>query len=70
MLHSVTAPCVTIRAMDENLTDDELLANLIADATQDVLARIGNDADARYQFFLAFIDLANKTVGRESSRVQ
>lgn len=56
--------------MDEDLTDDELLANLIADVAQDVLAKIGNDADARYQFFRAFIELAKRTVGQDSRSVQ
>ena len=46
--------------MDEDLTDDELLANLIADVAQDVLAKIGSDPEARYQFFCAFIDLAKR----------
>ena len=56
--------------MDEDRTDDELLANLIADVAQDVLAKIGSDPKARYQFFRAFIALANKTVRRDSRNVQ
>ena len=42
-------------------TDDELLAMIVSVAA-DVLDRIGDDADARFQFFRDFVKLAEKTV--------
>lgn len=42
----------------DDLTDDEILAEAIADVAFDVLSRIGNDSDALYEFFRRFIELA------------
>jgi hypothetical protein len=35
----------------DDLNDDEILAEAIADVAFDVFSRIGNDPDARYAFF-------------------
>ena len=47
----------------DNLNDDEILAEAIADVAFDVLRRIGNDPDARYGFFKRFLALAQEVVG-------
>ena len=46
----------------DDLTDDELVADLIRNVATDVLERIGDDAEARYQYFRAFIDLSRRAV--------
>jgi hypothetical protein len=55
--------------MDE-LTDDEQLADLIADVAQDVLARIGSDPEARHQYFRAFIDLSKRMVEQNAANTR
>ena len=44
-------------------TDDDLFADLIESVTLDVLARLRDDADARYAFFKGFLALALEPVG-------
>ena len=51
-----------LRMDDQSTDDDPLIANLIRDVALDVLERIGDDAEARYQYFRAFIDLSQHTV--------
>ena len=55
-------------------TDDDLFADMVADITLDVLAKIGDDPDARYAFFKRFVELAKQTVssaaGSEVGRIQ
>jgi len=46
----------------DDLTDDEILAEAIADVAFDVLNRIGNDLDSRYVFFKRFLALAQDVV--------
>ena len=46
----------------EDQPDNDLLADTIADVAFDVLERIGNNAEARYQFFKRFVELAKETV--------
>jgi hypothetical protein len=57
--------------MDENLTEDELLADLIADVALDVQSRFGSarDPDARYVYFREFVDLSPRTVEARSRNV-
>lgn len=43
-------------------TDDNLILDLLESVTLDVLDRIGNDPEARYQFFKRFVELARETV--------
>lgn len=38
--------------------DGQLVPDLIRDIAADVLEQIGDDADARFEFFKRFIDLA------------
>ena len=45
-------------------TNDDLLLDMIEDIALDVLARIGEDSDARYEFFKGFVALAKETVQR------
>jgi hypothetical protein len=49
----------------DDLTDDELLADMISAVALDVLGSIGSDPEARYQFFRQYIELAKLTVARE-----
>lgn len=56
--------------MDDEVTDDELLADLFADVAMDALARIGSDPNARYQYFRSFIDLSRRVVEQSSRKVQ
>jgi hypothetical protein len=48
-------------------TDDDLLLDMIESVTLDVLARIGEDPDARYQFFKGFVALATEAAGGAST---
>ena len=50
--------------MDTDLTDNELLADMIADVALDVRQRIGDDNELQFQFFRAFVELAKRTVPR------
>ena len=43
---------------------------MFADVAYDVLGKVGNNPEARYQFFRAFIELAKGTVDRASRNVQ
>lgn len=43
-------------------TDDDLILDLLESVTLDVLERIGDDSEARYQFFKRFVELARETV--------
>ena len=54
----------------EKLTDDELVAELIRNVAIDVLEKIGDVPEARYQFFREFIALATRTVERSSRDTQ
>jgi hypothetical protein len=56
----------TLAAMNAS-TDDDLLLDLIETVTLDVLARIGDDPEARFRFFRRFVELAQETV-RDSGR--
>ena len=48
-------------------TDEiELVLELIGDVALDVLLSIGNNPEARFQFFRQFIDLATRTVEKGS----
>ena len=47
----------------EDLNDDDILAEAIADVAFDVLSRIGDDPGARYAFFRQFLELAQEAVG-------
>ena len=47
--------------MDES-ADDDLIVEMITNIATDVLERIGEDDEGRYQFFKAFVELAKKTV--------
>jgi hypothetical protein len=51
--------------MDDE-TDDELLLVLINSVAADVLERIGDDRERRYEFFRQYIDLAKRIVGSDS----
>ena len=46
----------------DDLNDDEIMAEAIADVAFDVLNRIGSDPDARYVFFKRFLELAQEVV--------
>lgn len=50
-----------------NPTDDALLLGMIESITLDVLERIGDDPEARYQFFRRFVALAREFVERPSA---
>ena len=52
----------------DDLTDDEILIEAIADVTFDVLSRIGDDPDARYAFFKRFVELAMVAVEQSTKR--
>ena len=41
-------------------TDDDLFLEMFKGVTRTVLARIGDDREARYQFFRRFVDLATE----------
>ena len=43
-------------------TDDDLLLDLIATVTSDVLTRIGDDQEARFRFLKRLVALARETV--------
>ena len=45
-------------------TNDDPLLDMIQSVTLDVLERIGDDREARFQFFKCFIELAKETVQR------
>jgi hypothetical protein len=53
--------------MDDQFTDDELLAEMFGDIAFDALTKIGSDPEARYQFFRAFIDLSRRAVERQQN---
>jgi hypothetical protein len=48
----------------ETTDNDALLLDLIQSVSFDVLARIGDDPDARFQFFKGIVALAQETVRR------
>jgi hypothetical protein len=48
----------------EDFTDDQLLLDLIHSVAADVLTRIGDDPEMRYQYFRAIVDLSKRTVDR------
>ena len=50
-------------------TADEILAEAIADAAFDVLNRLGDDPDARHEFFKRFLVLAQDAVEVRGSQV-
>lgn len=57
--------CPSVRqhsGMDDDFTDDDLLADLIRNVAIDVLERIGDDPEVRYQYFRAFVRLSRRTV--------
>jgi len=45
-----------------DLTDDELLLDMIVSIALDVLERIGNEPERRYAFIRQYVDLAKRTV--------
>ena len=49
----------------EDQPDNDLLADMIADVAFDVLSRIGDDSEARYQFFKRFVELAKDVTGQD-----
>ena len=46
----------------DNLANDDLLLDMIASVTLDVLVQIGDDAEARFRFFKGFVALAKEAV--------
>lgn len=80
MVSRPSEKCVTYRTVllimrhisriHADFTDDELLAEVFADVADDVRGKSGIDPDARYQFLSAFMNLANRTVERDSRSVQ
>lgn len=44
-------------------TDNDLLLDLIESVAVDVLTRLGDDPDARFDFFKRFVELAREFVG-------
>lgn len=44
------------------MTADDELADMIRDIALDVLGRVGDDANARYEFFKRFVELAQSIV--------
>ena len=48
----------------DSSTNDALLLDMIESVALDVLARIGHDPDARFEFFRRFVALAQEVVRR------
>ena len=46
----------------DNCNADDLVLDLIESITLDVLARLGNDREARYAFFRGFVELARQSI--------
>ena len=62
-------PCKSTLPAMTAPTDDDALLDMIQSVALDVLARIGGDPDARYEFLKGFVALAKETVQRaEESR--
>lgn len=55
--------------MDEDLTDDELLAEMFGDIAFSALSAIGGNRDLRFDFFQQFVALARRfrDKGRDES---
>ena len=46
----------------DNGSADDLILDLIESVTLDVLARLGNDREARYAFLRGFVELARQSI--------